>query len=99
MIVEGRWSVEPELGTQKAPGPQGDPAPEGSAPVDILDADDVVLARVGADLNLDELQGDLAGVGEAVDAADREFSAAYFTYSQGGTEAARARAYMMSYSI
>ena len=36
---------------------------------------------------------------QAVDAADREFGAAYFTYSQGGTEVARARAYMMSYSI
>ena len=39
---------------------------EGSAPVDILEAHDVVLAQVAARLHLDDLERHLAGVGQAV---------------------------------
>ena len=42
------------------------------AVVDVLDADDVVLAEIGAGLHLDQLQIDLAGIGEPVDDADRQ---------------------------
>ena len=38
----------------------------------VLDADDVVFAEIGAGLDLDQLEQDLAGVGEAVDAAERQ---------------------------
>ena len=38
----------------------------------VLDADDVVFAQIGAGLHLDQLEQDLAGVGEAVHAAERQ---------------------------
>src|SRR5277367_3423903 len=40
--------------------------------VDVLDADDVVLAEVRAGLDLDQLQVDLARIGEPVDHPDRQ---------------------------
>ena len=38
----------------------------------VFDADDVILAEVGAGLHFDQLEQDLAGVGEAMDAAERQ---------------------------
>lgn len=35
----------------------------GGAIVDIVSAQDIVLAEIGADLNFDQFEGDLAGVG------------------------------------
>ena len=44
-----------------------------SAPlVDVVDADDVVLAEIAAGLHLDQFQRDLAPVGEPVNRADRD---------------------------
>ena len=42
------------------------------AVIDVPDADDVVLAEVRAGLDLDQLQVDLAGIGETVDHPDRQ---------------------------
>ena len=67
----------------QSPSPSRQPSPrkrgEGEissilrrAVVDVLDADDVVLAEIGAGLHLDQLEVDLAGIGEAVDDADRQ---------------------------
>ena len=43
--------------------------------VDVVGADDVVLAEIGADLHLDQLEGDLARVLQAVLAAQRQVGA------------------------
>src|SRR5580692_7225452 len=40
--------------------------------IDILEADDVVLAEVAAGLHLDEFERDLARIGEPVNGADRD---------------------------
>ena len=44
-------------------------------PVEVLEADDVVLAQVWAALDLNHLDGDLAGVGHAVFAAQGDVGA------------------------
>src|SRR4051812_26267876 len=44
----------------------------GLAAVDVFEADDVVLAQVGAGLDFDDLERDLAGILEAVLGADRD---------------------------
>ena len=43
-----------------------------SASVDVVEAHDVVLAEIAADLHLDQLERDLAGIGEPMNAADRD---------------------------
>ena len=43
-----------------------------SAPVDVVEAHDVVLAQIAADLHLDQFKPNLAGVGEPMDAPDRD---------------------------
>ena len=43
-----------------------------SAPVDVVEAHDVVLAQIAADLYLDQFKPNLAGVGEPMDAPDRD---------------------------
>jgi hypothetical protein len=43
----------------------------GRTVIDVLEPHDVVLAEIAADLHLDQLQQDLAGIGEAVHRADR----------------------------
>ena len=40
----------------------------GYAPVDVVEAHDVVLAQIAADLHLDQFKPNLAGVGEPMDA-------------------------------
>src|SRR5271154_3747086 len=40
--------------------------------IDVVDADDVILAEIAAGLNLDQLDVDLAGVGEPVRRANRQ---------------------------
>ena len=40
--------------------------------IDIVDSDDVILPEIAAGLNLDELDVDLAGVGEPMRRADRQ---------------------------
>src|ERR1700691_6157858 len=40
--------------------------------VNILEPDDVVFAEIGARLHLDQLEIDLAGIGHAVNRADRQ---------------------------
>ncbi len=42
------------------------------APINVLDADDVVLAEIGAGLHLDQLQVDLARIDQAMHRADRQ---------------------------
>ena len=47
--------------------------PRGYPPsVDVVEAHDVVLAEIAADLHLDQFERDLAGIGEPMDAADRD---------------------------
>lgn len=60
------WS-QPQPGRRQVPEPSGV-----VAAVHVLNPDYVVLARVGADLHLDQLQRDLARVHQTVHAADRQ---------------------------
>ena len=52
-----------------------------SAPVDVFEAHDVVLAQIAADLYLDQFQPNLAGVGEPVDAPDRDVDGFVFMHA------------------
>src|SRR5262249_49367960 len=40
--------------------------------VDVVEAHDIVLAEIAADLHLDQFERDLAGIGEPMNAADRD---------------------------
>ena len=52
-----------------------------SAPVDVFEAHDVVLAQIAADLYLDQFKPNLAGVGEPMDAADRDVDGFVFVHA------------------
>src|SRR3954464_13171078 len=52
-----------------------------SAPVDVVEAYDVVLAEIAADLYLDQFKPNLAGVGEPVDAPDRDVDGFVFVHA------------------
>src|SRR3954468_15357019 len=51
------------------------------APVDVVEAHDVVLAQIAADLYLDQFKPDLAGVGEPMDAPDRDVDGFVFVHA------------------
>ena len=53
----------------------------GYAPVDVVEAHDVVLAQIAADLYLDQFKPNLAGVGEPMDAADRDVDGFVFVHA------------------
>ena len=46
--------------------------PSRQAIIGVLEADDIILAEIDADLNLDQFERDEAGIGEAVHGADRD---------------------------
>src|SRR5262245_4580712 len=52
-----------------------------STPVNIVEAHDVVLAAIAADLHLDQFARDLAGIGEPMDAADRDIDGLVFVHA------------------
>ena len=51
------------------------------APVDVVEAHDVVLAEIAADLHLDQFERDLAGIGEPMNAADRDVDRFVFVHA------------------
>src|SRR5262245_49098786 len=52
-----------------------------STPVNIVEAHDVVLAEIAADLHLDQLERDLARIGEPMNAPDRDIDRFVFVHA------------------
>src|SRR6516165_12174294 len=52
-----------------------------STPVNIVEAHDVVLAEIAADLHLDQFERDLAGIGEPMNAPDRDIDGFVFVHA------------------
>src|SRR5262249_976938 len=52
-----------------------------STPVNIVEAHDVVLAEIAADLHLDQFERDLARIGEPMNAADRDIDGFVFVHA------------------
>src|SRR5215831_5093010 len=51
------------------------------ASVDVVEAHDVVLAEIATDLHLDQFERDLAGIGEPMNAADRDIDGFVFVHA------------------
>ena len=52
-----------------------------SASVDVVEAHDVVLSDIAADLHLDQFERDLAGIGEPVNAFDWDINGFVFVHA------------------
>src|SRR5437667_9352270 len=55
--------------------------PSLAAPIDVVEAHDVVLAEIAADLHLDQFERDLARIGEPMNAADRDIDGFVFVHA------------------